>query len=82
MSYVNIKNPYLDYNSSKMEYLYMLVGDGFEWEDMLLYITEEDAINASKRYPTRRVEIFKRDGHGTYMPTYNYWQNGEYVKNE
>ncbi len=65
-----------------MEYLYMLTGDGYEWEDMLLYTTEADAVAASKRYPTRRVEIFKRDEHGTYMPTYNYWCNGEYVKNE
>jgi hypothetical protein len=62
-----------------MEYLYMLVGDGFEWEDMLLYTEETDAITASRRYPTRRVEIFKRDGHGTYSPTYSYWQNGELV---
>ena len=62
-----------------MEYLYMLVGDGFEWEDMLLYTHEADAIVASKRYPHRRVEVFKRDEHGTYSPTYSYWQNGELV---
>jgi hypothetical protein len=63
-----------------MEYLYMLNGDGFEWEDMLLYMTEEHAMSASLRYPHRRVEIFQRDSHGTYSPTYDYWENGKLVK--
>ena len=63
-----------------MDLVYMLVQDGGEWEDMQLFVCKEEAINASIKYPKRRVEIFsKRDTLG-YMPTYNYYRNGEYIE--
>jgi len=62
-----------------MENLYMLVGDGAEWEDIVLYATEEDAINASIKHKKIRVEVFKRDATGTYRPTYNYYLAGTLI---
>ena len=32
-----------------------------EWEDMTILLSEEDAINASKKYPDDRVEIFSKN---------------------
>ena len=57
----------------------MLVGDGAEWEDIVLYATEGDAIAASLKNKKIRVEIFKRDAAGAYHPTYNYYLNGELI---
>lgn len=39
-------------------YLYVLVPNGAEWEDLTIYLTEEEAIMKSKKYPNFRVEIF------------------------
>jgi len=56
--------------------LYILTGNS-EWEDIIIYDNKEDAINASLKYPTLRVEIFKQkiDEVG-YTPTYTYYKNG------
>jgi hypothetical protein len=62
-----------------MDYLYMLVGDGAEWEDIVLFASEAEAITASLKNKTVRVEIFKRDTAGAYHPTYNYYLNGELI---
>lgn len=63
------------------DFVYVLV-KGLEWEDMVIYLTKEDAIGASKMWPKYRVEIFgKKNGEGVgYVPTYNYYKNGEYVE--
>jgi len=63
------------------DFIYVLV-KGLEWEDMVIYLTKEDAIGASKMWPKYRVEIFgKKDGLGVgYTPTYDYYKNGEYVQ--
>ena len=53
----------------------MLVFDGAEWEDMILFADKEEAIQASIKYFTWRVEIFKKDILG-YIPTYSYYKNG------
>jgi hypothetical protein len=46
-------------------------------------LTEESAIKASNKYPTRRVEVFgKKDSGSDYTPTYNYYQNGKYFKTD
>jgi|LauGreSBDMM110SN_4_FD.fasta_scaffold281978_2 hypothetical protein len=62
-----------------MNYLYMLVGDGAEWEDIVLYADEAEAIAASMKHKSIRVEIFKRDDGGAYRPTYNYYLAGNLI---
>jgi hypothetical protein len=54
---------------------------GDEWEDIRIIITEQEAIDFSKKYPKHRVEIFdKKDNKETfgfgYSPSYNYYKNG------
>jgi len=62
------------------DFIYVLV-KGLEWEDMVVYLTKEDAIGASKMWPKYRVEIFNKNEDGVgYIPTYNYYKNGEYVE--
>ena len=61
-----------------MDYLYVLVCDGLEWEDIVVYLTENEAIAASIKYKKHRVEIFQKTDNG-YMPTYNYYNNGKYI---
>jgi hypothetical protein len=62
-----------------MDYLYMLVGDGAEWEDIVLYATDAEAIEVSIKHKKTRVEIFKRDNAGAYRPTYNYYLAGNLI---
>jgi hypothetical protein len=60
-----------------MEFIYLLVDDGCEWEDIVIFLSNEDAIKESIKYPKSRLEIFGKSDKG-YVPTYNYYQNGEY----
>lgn len=63
-----------------MKFVYVLVSDDIEWEDIVILLTEEEAIQTSITYPNRRVEIFsKTDTLRGYVPTYNYYENGEYI---
>jgi len=63
-----------------MDTLYLVVGDGYEWEDMKMFDNEQYAIEYSKRYPQIRIEIFKKTEKGTFLtPTYVYYQNGTLV---
>lgn len=58
-----------------MDYVYLMVDE--EWEDMTIYLSEEEAIQASIRYPKVRIEIFsKNDLFTGYRPTYNYYKKG------
>ena len=66
-----------------MEFVYILIGHGSEWEDNIVFLNENDAINASIRHPNSRVEIFNKCVHGNgYVPTYNFYKNGVYYNNE
>jgi len=63
----------------QMEYMYVSIGNS--WEDSVIYLTEDKAIEASIRHPNRRVEIFEKtfdfDGNfNGYLSTYNYYKNG------
>jgi hypothetical protein len=62
-----------------MEFVYVRAVDGAEWEDLVIYLTKEEAIEQSKKYPRIRVEIFRKSERG-YVPSYNYYLNGEYVE--
>ncbi len=63
-----------------METVYVMINNN-EWEDMVIYLTEQEAIDTSKKYPNSRIEIFGKttDGCG-YCPTYNYYKGGELYK--
>ena len=68
-----------------MELIYVLVNDDC-WEDMVIYLSKEEAIQVSINNPTRRVEIFRKEKDDSviikgYSPTYNYYKNGEYIEN-
>ena len=57
--------------------LYVLVRQGAEWEDMVIYLTEKDAMEASLKYTSARVELFKKTDNG-FVPSYKYIMNGVY----
>ena len=42
-----------------MDFVYVLVNGG-EWEDIIIFLSEEDAIKVSIANPTRRIEIFSK----------------------
>jgi hypothetical protein len=63
-----------------MEYLYVNVGSDPE-DIIIIYITKDEAIQASLRNPNSRVEIFEKtfdlngDFNG-YLSARNYYKNG------
>ena len=59
-----------------MEFIYVLVSKDSEWEDMVIFISLEEAIKESIKYPERRIEIFSKNAKPGYTPTYNYYKNG------
>ena len=64
-------------------YIYVLIYEGHDWEDIVILLSKEEAINESIKYPEARVEIFSKSnnlGYGGYRPTYNYYKNGELVQ--
>ena len=62
-----------------MEFIYVLVNGG-EWEDIIIFLSEEDAIKESIANPTRRIEIFSKTDKPGYTPTYNFYENGKYFQ--
>jgi hypothetical protein len=51
--------------------------DRGEWEDQRIFLSADEAIAESKKYPKRRVEIFDQEKElGPFEPTYRYYQNG------
>ena len=58
----------------------LLFGVGSEWEDIIILLSKEDAINESIKYPSARVEIFSKNNTTGYTPTYNYYKNGNLVQ--
>ena len=64
-----------------MEFVYVLVGaNGTEWEDIIIFLSKEDAIAESKKYPNKKVAIFMKTDKPGYIPTYDYYHNGNYVQ--
>jgi hypothetical protein len=65
-----------------MEFIYLLI-HGSEWEDIVIYLSEKEAIELSVKYPNSRIEIFaKTNNDNGYYPTYNYYENGKLYKND
>ena len=63
-----------------MDYLYVFIKAN-DWEDIIIFLSKEDAKNQSKKYPNARVEIFEIDQEIGYTPTYSFYKNGELVVN-
>ena len=61
-----------------MDYVYVFTVDGAEWEDLVIYLSLEEAIEKSKKFPKVRLDIYKKTEDG-YRPTYKYYLNGEIV---
>uniref|UniRef100_A0A6C0LFF2 Uncharacterized protein n=1 Tax=viral metagenome TaxID=1070528 RepID=A0A6C0LFF2_9ZZZZ len=65
-----------------MDYLYVFIRNGGEWEDMVVFLSKEKAIDYSKKYADSRVEMFMKDEHGCYVPSYQYYKNGKLFETE
>ena len=63
-----------------MDFIYVLLSDGSEWEDIIIILSKEDAIKESINHPNRRVEIFSKNDTSGYKPTYDYYKNGELIQ--
>lgn len=63
-----------------MDFVYLFFHEN-NWEDMIIFLSKEDAINESKKYPKARVEIFSITNKFGYTPTYNFYKNGELIAN-
>jgi hypothetical protein len=61
-----------------MEFVYVFTVDGAEWEDLVIYLSLEEAIAKSKKHPKVRLDIYDKTTDG-YRPTYRYYLNGELV---
>lgn len=60
-----------------MKHIYVLLSeyDESSWEDIVIFLSKYEAINASKIYPNRRVEIFENI-YNRYVPLYSYYKKG------
>lgn len=63
-----------------MDFLYVFLV-GSDWEDMKILLSKEDAINESIKHPNARVEIFTKNETSKYIPSYNYYKNGQLIQN-
>ena len=59
----------------KMEVYMVVPMGGAEWEDMIIYLSEEEAIAKSKKWPNTTIQLFTKTKDG-YRPAYKYYLNG------
>ena len=64
-----------------MEFVYLLI-NGNDWEDMVIILSEEEAIQITIKDPKIRVEIFRKNTDFGYSPTYNYYKSGQLLCNK
>ena len=63
-----------------MEFIYVMINSN-DWEDIIIYLSEKEAIDSSITYPNSRIEIFgKNTNYSGYSPTYNYYKDGKLYK--
>jgi hypothetical protein len=60
-----------------MEFVYIFLYDNFDWEDIIVFLSEEEAIQKSVKVPNARLEIFKKSENGGYIPTHHYYKKGK-----
>jgi hypothetical protein len=63
-----------------MKFIYVMIKSN-DWEDIVIYLSEQEAIDSSLTYPNSRIEIFgvSNESNG-YSPTYNYYKGGKLYK--
>jgi hypothetical protein len=60
-----------------MEFVYVMIIDN-DWEDLVIFLNEKEAIDKSNKNPNIRIEIFgKKPDMDGYSPTYNYYKGGK-----
>lgn len=69
---------FLKITNVPIDFVYVFLQDGSEWEDLVLLLSKEDAIQKSIDYKHGRVELFRNSPSG-YIPTYNYYKNGQLI---
>ena len=42
-----------------MQFVYVMINNTSDWEDIVIYLNEEEAIQSSKKYSNIRIEIFE-----------------------
>ena len=63
-----------------MGFIYVMINSS-EWEDTVIYLSEEEAIESSITYPNIRIEIFgKNPNYNGYSPTHSYYKDGKLFK--
>jgi hypothetical protein len=62
-----------------MKNIYVLLF-GSEWEDLIIFLSKDDAIKESLNYKNSRIEVFSKNNKSGYTPTYNYYENGEFIE--
>lgn len=77
MTYKYLRIGYID---MVMDAIYVFVVNGAEWEDLIIFLTKEEAIEKSKKCPNARVELFLKSETGGYYPSYTYYFNGELIE--
>jgi hypothetical protein len=58
--------------------VYVFTPDGAEWEDLVIYLSREEAIEKSKTKQNVRVDVYTKSADG-YRPSYNYFLNGTLI---
>ena len=61
-----------------MDLVYLMI-NGNDWDDIIIFLTKREAIEASKKFPNRRLEIFSKTDFG-YQPTYDFYKDGVLYK--
>jgi hypothetical protein len=62
---------------SDNKYIYCAVQNQCEWEDIIIFTEEIEAVEYSKEHQHVRLEIFIQTAESKgYVPTYNYYKNG------
>jgi hypothetical protein len=44
-----------------MDFIYLLLGNQYDWEDIMVFTKLNEAIEISIKYPNLRVEIFSKN---------------------
>jgi hypothetical protein len=63
--------------NTEINFVYILIKEN-DWENMVVFLSKEDAIAKSIQDPDCRIEVFEKNNN-SYKPTYNCYRNGVYV---
>jgi hypothetical protein len=59
--------------------LYLVIGEGLDWDDIVILTDRERAIEMSIKYPHKTVELFYfNKEEGRYIPAYSHFVQGKF----